>query len=324
MVITLSAQSGPAENITSIATTFIKGTPTTTGGITYNNNILRLDSFTTGAASYNISQLANQVFIRRNTASSNLNQSSYWYAVTPSGAMQGSYVSNYSTMLLTNNLFQGSDDTFSKGTTIDSGNIARLDFKFGSTLTASNNVGFAVFDRGDVNLHDGFGIAAITGWDNKKNLPTSYGPLITQQGGWGSTNVLGSFTYDLFRYDNGNNTSSPTSTSQTETQGMGGLLFTMSELGVAVGTPVYGYSLFGYDVTSGGNSANLIPWNNPTYFPTTTGSQTGAGGLDLTTMNGVAFSVVPEPSTYVTIGSLILGMYSMVHRYKKRKQLCNV
>jgi hypothetical protein len=214
-------------------------------------------------------------------------------------------------------LVRCSDNTFANGLSASDGNIERIDFVFSAGLTVTPGLAFTVMDRGAINAHDGFKIAAITGWDSGTNTPTSYQLLVNQSTGWGPTNSVANFDYTLLRYrasDNGGDANNLTVQNATSTgnQGIAGLVFTGSALGLSNGQTIYGYSLFATDVTDGGNAANLVNFNNATFFPTNT-SGAGAGGLDLAAVNGlalqdIAFSAVPEPSAYAMVGVVVMVM----------------
>ena len=70
-------------------------------------------------------------------------------------------------------------------------------------------------------------------------------------------------------------------------------MLTPADLGLTLGTTIYGYSLMAMDVAAT-NSAQLLDWTNGTYFPTTTDGTTGGGGIELAGLNGMAFTAVPE------------------------------
>jgi hypothetical protein len=234
-----------------------------------------------------------------------------WYADGTGTNMKAPYATDYASLLLGNNLLRGSDNTFANGIDATSGNIERLDFVFSAAgLTSSTSTAFAVFDRGAVGQHDSVKIAVITGWDSVNNVPTSYGGTLVSitAANYGAANVAADFTYNLFRYTNGDNLGSPywNSNTETGTQGLGGAIISLSDLGIAAGTTIYGYSLMAYDVTTGGSMTNLVNWNNATYYATNTDGTTGGGGIDLSAVNGVLYNrAVPEPATY---GAVFLGL----------------
>ncbi|MBI3886978.1 MAG: hypothetical protein HY302_14810, partial [Opitutae bacterium] len=283
--------------------------PNTAGGgnITFENTTVALTSFVANNSLYGVAGLADAAYVRRNHDSNHdtvvdstgdtTNQSSIWYRDGAGGANTrlSADVTDYPTFLLRNTISGGSDNTFSNDTGPAGGNIERLDFAFTGGLTATAALSFAVFERGAVGVHDAFKIAAITGWDSINNRPTSYGPLTSQAGNWGGTaNVQPDFNYHLHRYTDPAGTSGDmisstqlTANTETGTQGIGGIVFSTADLGLTVGTTIYGYSLFGFDTT--GTSAQLLDWTDTTFYPANTTGATGTGGIDLATINGINF-----------------------------------
>ena len=216
--------------------------------------------------------------------------------------LAGVHEDNYARMLLSNSVLSGSDNTFANSNTAVAtiGNIERLDFTWNSAITVTNSLAFAVFERGAVAQHDGFGIAAITAIDAFGN-PTAFGSLVKVASGWGGpSNPVADREYRLFRYDNGDTITANTDSSAVAVQGVGGLVFTAADLGLINGTQVYGYALMAADV-SATNSAELLDWTNATFYPTNTDALTGGGGIDLASFNGFQFAVVPEPITWPAV-----------------------
>lgn len=299
--------------VTQITTTTSDLANQTVNGATFERTTIAISSFKDQTGNiYDANTVAGSAYVRRNTGVGNSNNSSMWYADSnANGRFDATYATDYASLLLGNNLLRGSDNTFANGTDATSGNIERLDFVFSSTgITASLTTSFAVFDRGAVNVHDGVKIAVITGWDSVNNVPTAYGGTLfsVNSANYGTTNPSADFNYNLFRYSNGDNLGSPywNSNTETGTQGIGGVVISLSELGIAAGTTIYGYSLMAYDVTNGGNMANLVNWNNTTYYSSTTDGTTGGGGIDLSAVNGVLYNRrAPEPSTY---GAIFVGL----------------
>lgn len=261
---------------------------------------------------YDANTVAGAAYIRRNTGAGNAGNSSTWYTDGTKTDFAAAYASDYASLLLGNNILRGSDNTFANGTAVSEGNIERLDFVFSDTgITSSAATSFAIFDRGAIGQHDNVKIAVITGWDSVNNVPTAYGGVLVgvTPTNYGATNVVSDFDYHLFRSNNGDNLGGPdywTSNTETGTQGIGGTIVSMADLGITTGTTIYGYSLMGYDVTTGGSMTNLVDWNNATYYATDTTGATGTGGIDLSAVNGVLYNRrVPEPSTY---GAIFLGL----------------
>ena len=131
-----------------------------------------------------------------------------------------------------------------------------------------------------------------------------------------ATNLYTHDSFSIHRYNTGDVTTANYTIFNGPNQGPGGIVFTLSDFSVPVGTTIYGYSLFGYDVSDGGNPANLVNWNNATYFPTNTPNGEGqAGGFDFSGVNGIFFSAIPEPSTHALGGlALMVGAAALRRR----------
>ncbi len=322
----LLATSAPAQvTISSITTSSNNQSNQTVNGDTFSRLTQSITSFKDSVGNiYDANTTAGSAYVRRNTTAGNANNSSAWYDQGSTTDFEAPYATSYSSLLLGNNLLRGSDNTFANGTGVSEGNIERLDFLFSpSGITAALGTSFAVFDRGSVGQHDNVKIAVITGWDSVNNRPTAYGGTLFEvtPAHYGSANLTSDFTYSLFRYDNGDNLGSPywNDNTETGTQGIGGVAISMADLGIAAGATIYGYSLMAADVTTGGNMANLVDWNNTTYYSTATSGSTGAGGIDLSAVNGVLFNrKVPEPSTY---GLIFLSVTSAFLGWRRRRRL---
>lgn len=313
--------------VTSVTTSTSDLSNTTVDGTTFERTTTSITTFYDAAGNvYDANTVASSAFVRRNPASGTTDNSSVWYDQGSSSTrFSATYATSYSSLLLGNNILRGSDNTFANGTGVSEGDIERIDFLFSASgITADASTSFAIFDRGDIGAHDFVQIAVITGWNSGTNTATAYGGNIgtIETSDYGSTNVVSSFTYNLFRYSNGNNLGGPDywdSNTETGTQGIGGVVISMADLGIAAGTTIYGYSLFGYDVSNGGSMSNLVDWTNATYYPTNTTGTTGTGGIDLSAVNGVLYNRrVPEPSTYgaIAIGGCLLLM-ALRRRAKK-------
>jgi hypothetical protein len=303
------------QDVTVINSTVIPGSPSTVEGYTFNNGVRQVTSFSTATSTYVVTSSADNVFIRRNGA--NANNSSVWYTNSGVGTdLAGVHYNDYGQLLRNNNLFGGSDNTFANGIDLTSGNIERLDFTWNSPLTVSNSFAFAVFDRGVAGVHDSFAIAAVTAIDAFGN-PTAYGALLRVSPGWGGPNPIANFDYRFFRYANGDNLTATTDSTTTNTQGVGGIVITAADLGLALGQNIYGYSLMAVDVTAS-NSAQLLDWTNATFYPTTTDGNTGGGGIDLAAINGIAFAAVPEPVPTSALVAFILAAVITWHRKRSR------
>jgi hypothetical protein len=310
--------------VTQITTSSTNLSNQTINGDTFSRETVAVTTFKDGAGNiYDANSVASSAFVRRNTGVGNANNSSVWYADGTTTDFAAGYATSYDSLLLGNNLLRGSDNTFANGNTYNTGNIERLDFLFSASgITATLATAFAVFDRGNANEHDTVSIAVITGWDSVNNVPTSYGGVLVTLSPsiYGTTNPTANFDYHLFRYTNGSNLGSPYWTDNTETgaQGIGGATISMSDLGISAGTTIYGYSLMAGDVTTaviGGNMANLVNWNNTTYYSPTTDGNSGGGGIDLSAVNGVLYNKrVPEPSTY---GAMFVGLSAVFFGWRR-------
>ena len=302
--------------VTQITTSTANQSNVTVNSVEFGRETTSITTFKDIAGNiYDANTVAGSAYVRRNTAVGNANNSSTWYTSGGSGGADfaATYATTYASLLLGNNILRGTDNTFANGTTETTGNIERLDFLFSSSgITSSLSTSLAVFDRGAAGAHDYLKIAVITGWDAVNNVPTSYGGVLASitTANYGAANVSADFNYSLFRYDGGDNLGSPywDNNTETGTQGLGGVVLSMADLGIANGTTIYGYSLMAYDVTNGGSQANLVNWNNTTYYASNTNGDTGSGGVDLSAVNGVLYNRrVPEPSTY---GAIFVGLSS--------------
>jgi hypothetical protein len=190
--------------------------------------------------------------------------------------------------------------------------IERADFVFRSGVTTSQDLAAVFFDRGLLAAHDGFKIAPILSIDSVGN-PVSYGSLISIEAGWGNTNLRpGGGADDLLLYPELTNSTGEFRIVNSVNQQVGGILLPLSLFSDSPLT-IYGYSLFGPDVTDGGNPANLVDWKNSTYFPQDTSN--AIGGLDLLSGSGQV-AAVPEPTT--VLGSLVVGGIFAAMKRKRR------
>jgi hypothetical protein len=314
--------------ITNPTFTITDAADSTNDGVTFRNTTTAIKDFTAGGTLYTTGSTADRAYVRRNGTN---DRSSVWYrGATGTGTpFLGTHSDDYGDLLLGNNINRGSDNTFSNstipnGNVAATGNIERLDFVWHDGIVAYSDFAVGVFDRGDVNAHDGFRIALITGWDEDNSRPSSYSTLLAQNVNWGSTNfnipTSGSttFGYSLFRYNTGDDLSANVRRNETGTQGVSGILFDLAAFGVAPGTKIYGYSLFGYDVDPSAPGLNLLEW---TTYPTNTTEATGTGGIDLLAINGIAFSAVPEPSAFGLAALLALAASSTLRRRPRAPSL---
>jgi hypothetical protein len=338
-VLALAGTSGAlraqAVGVQSITTTFTAGTNTTTedlagANVTFDDDKLSIVTMKdTSGNTYTANVTASSAVLRTDsTSTGEENQTSAWYMGAAGGGtattVYGSYNSgNPASLLVGNNLLEGSDNLFinSSTTTASQGNVERLDFLYNGTTGETDNgtLAIGVFDRG---TGDSFSIAVITGVDSNGN-PTSYagfetisntaftgGSLLTTASlsATASSTVLDAGTNPtdyLVRYDSSTSlaTGNTTSDNTDNTQNVTGVVITLASLGISSGTKIYGYSLMGGDVTPGTNLSTLTNWSNTSVYPTTTTDSGAFDGLDPVAVNGVLFSMqaVPEPSTYAEV-----------------------
>lgn len=278
------------------------------------NTSVALQSFTADGTSYAVTGLADQIFVRRNAVSAN--QSHVWYATdSVNGNRIGAYASTFTTALLANDFTRGVQNLFGNGPGTGAvGNVERIDLVASAGFVANAGLAIPVFDYGAPTSHESFKIALITGIDGSGN-PTAYSSLAGIAPGWGQTNLYTHNNFAIQRYNTGDVTTSQYSLFTGPNQGAGGVAFRLADFGVAAGTTIYGYSLFGYDVTADGDSTNLLDWNNATYFPTNTNDgEAQPGGFDFASVNGVFFSVVPEPSAFGLAALLALASSTALRR----------
>ncbi len=296
------------ENVSAINYTSTTGTPSTSEGFTYDNTVEAVTDFSTSNGNgYTVISSAPNALVQRNGTPA---QSSVWYVIDGAGPnYSGVHQDSYGPLLKSNNLLEGSDNTFDNGTAATAGNIERLDFTWNTPFTNLNSLAFAVFDRGNAGAHDAFTLAIVTGVD-ANGKPTSYGGYLKVAAGWGAaTNPVANQNYNLFRYANGDNLTANTSATESNTQGIGGVVIKVSDVTLAPGSQVYGYSLMGNDVNPT-TASDLLNVANTTVYPANTSDATG-GGIDLAAVNGLEIREVPEPTAWAWLGasgSVIAGI----------------
>jgi hypothetical protein len=284
--------------------------------VTYAGNDEKLLTVTANGVTYSASGMANAVVER---GSSSDNTDNLWEDGTNSGssiALQGPEESSLVGAFAANNLLVGADNIFAnQGNAVGNNtNIDRLDMLYTSGFKASSSQAFAIFDRGPTTDHDAFQIAAITSISNT-GVPTNYGPLISlADGTWGTTDLTPTQEQVILRKNNSAGSSAPFDPSDSTAQTLGGVLIPTSNL-VAAGTTIYGYSLFGADVT--GTGTELTEYTNTTYFPYETATST-TGGLDPSATTSILFTTaVPEPTTISL--AMLAGAGLLGRRTRKQK-----
>jgi hypothetical protein len=315
----------------------VDGANTSSGGVDYLNRDRTVN--TVGAGSLGNYQftgpLASNVYFRRNTDSSgdgrtnrsndNPNNSTLIYQVNGSGDAYGDYNANLESVFLDGNLANGIRNPFGNGAgTSTNSNIERIDFYFSGGYTVQANDALVFFDVENIgNFGDGFRIAAYTGVgtvNGFSNAPTTYantgllvapdsfgGPINNPEGGSSATYYRSTFT----NADSLSGTASDTASAGTLQ--LVGILIRFADLGISAGTTIYGYSLMAGDVAPA-TAANLVNWNNATYYPTDT-DPAGYGNMDFMGFGAQISRPVPEPSTY---GVCFLGLAASVLGIRRR------
>lgn len=271
------------------------------------NNQLKLVSFTANSKTYVISGATGvQVKLRRvnnATVSGTRNilysESTFATATTCVTSprqldFKAPYSHDMASFLNDNVLNHGTDNIFTNTGNGDgnNNNIERVDVVFTNGLSSAlpSDMGFVLCERGNNNAHDGFRIAAILS-KNANNDPTSFGPVKTCVAGNGSNN--GSWGHPSLA--NGNKqlaayvlrkdaAESYLRVSSNVNQEIGGVFFSLTDLGVAANQIIYGYCLIGPDGVANPSSAQLLNLNDASVYPTAT-TEVAGGGLDLIAVN---------------------------------------
>lgn len=295
--------------IRSVGTTLVLGPDSTAAGYTFQGDQLRVDSFTTGTPGIDAkrwipiqAQPSVQV-LRYGTNRPDRNIG--WVAQVSASILAGVEPPLTPALLARNDLYLVADNLFvNLASEQNSTNIERVDYIFATSVAANSRRSVVVMERGTTSGHDGFSIAAITAVD-VNGTPTQYGPLLRIPTGWanGSQYNLAAGNGRVFYRDGAAGTL--VYSANISGQVVAGLLIPLADL-VSLGTTVYGYSLFGNDVTS---STNLI---RPDLFPRNTASANG--GIDLVAMNLGVVQEVPEPMPLMTIGTALCALAMLRRR----------
>ncbi len=204
------------------------------------------------------------------------------------------YSHDMAAFLNNNVLNHGTDNIFTNASNGDgnNNNIERVDviFPAGIASAYAADAGFILCERGNNNAHDGFRIVAILGI-NGSNDPTSFGAVKTcvagngtNNGSWGHPS-LSNGNKNLAAYVLRKDAAEPNlRVSSNVNQELGGVFFSLADLGVNSGQTIYGYSLIGPDGIANPSSAQLLNTNDATVYPLGTTEAQG-GGLDLISIN---------------------------------------
>jgi len=316
----------PAHAASFDLTSLTYGTPTdgsnsTVNGITYRDESLPVTGFTANGNNWTTGGFPTPVVsIRRNSpGADNPNRQVVWSERAtgdPNTTVLIGPPTTSEAAFNTNNIYLGADNFF-----VNTGNgagnqsdIERIDYVISAGVTVDPTLGVVVLERGVSDVHDVFQIAAITAVDGS-GLPTAFGNLLTITGGsWGTTDLRtpGSRDYTILNDSDGGAFINTANVNQN----IGGVAITLDSL-VTSGTTVFGYSIFGADVISGGNNNNLVDFTNRTFFPVTP-DNTGVGGLDPVAAN---FGIAQVPFEFSpALGLVFLGGFWGLSAIRKSRK----
>ncbi len=308
--------SGPAMAapiiIDSVTTSTVSGTSTVrvVGGeepatVTYNGEQQPLTSFDAGGDTYT-SVRQGQAYVRRNTAPQTFPEPNPAQVLTynyrlidgPPPTIYGEYHNTFEAQLTKNDFRTGSENTFfNDGATGLNVNLERIDFIFDTPINITADHAFAVFERGGGGggANVGLKLAAITSLDGF-NLPDDYSnPFHIPDSAYDTAPGVNTASgYDVYRYLVDGGPELDYRSINSNLQHIVGVAVPALDV-VSLGTPIYGYSLMGQDVTATMGS-QLVDWENATFFPT--GTQ-AAGDVDMPAIGAQLWTSapVPEPSS---------------------------
>ncbi len=257
---------------------------------------------------------------RRNTAPSlfptnNPDQSAAFNAVAAitdvtNHTVRGRYLNTLNDLFTSRNLYTGTENLFvnqsAPGNVV--ANVERMDFIFTGGVLVASDIGFAVFERGrgpnstNAGANGGFRVAAITALDSF-GVPAGFSTAVVSvlpDNIYNNTNQgVGhpGYRYDVFRFataagpelDAFNNVN-------LNTQGMAAAFISSASFGLSLGATVYGYAVFGEDVTATGS--DLLDVANPAFFPTNSGFD---NDVDMIASGAIIFRAVPEPGAVAAL-----------------------
>ncbi len=332
------AHSGAAQTaiLSWTTTTLSNSADQTISGTTYLNKFITVDTFTTGAGTYfaqSSTVQADHAYVRRNTTTQSNGLG--WMSVRQGSntVVQGTYYSTAEQLLLSGNLLNTTFDTFTNNTGTLSGqatNVERIDFVWSAGYTVQSGDVLSVFNIDPAGAQDNFRIAIFTSMGTVNgviNSPTAYAStgLLVQDGVYGpllplnyptgtsSSATSTTSTWNAVSFTNGDSLSSTGSFVFTQTpQGIGGAAINLTDLGVANGQTIYGYSIMGPDVTPT-VASDLVNWQNSSVYLTNTSQVDGTA--DFSTFGGRFIRPIPEPSTY---GAIFLGAGLVAYGLRRR------
>ncbi|WP_069790690.1 hypothetical protein A5482_005160 [Cyanobacterium sp. IPPAS B-1200] len=308
---------------------------TTVNDITYLNQSLPIVSVNDGTDDWRVgvNTFGAELRVRRSGVTTGTNRGIPGASITwserlvgdPDTTVRGSLPTSTEATLGGNNLFEGTDNTFSNNANTNATDIERLDFIVEAGIAALSSRAVIVAERGSNNVHDGFKIAAITslGQGIDSPLTWTFGTLVSVGGStWGKTELRTSSQTPAGASDNpytvlnNQGTANFTDTATPDNQNFGAVLITLDEL-VSPNTTIFGYSLFGFDVKANTSGNAVADWKNDSFYPTNTESsgQNLNGGIDLVALNaGIARNnttekEIPENTSVLPIIAIgLLGL----------------
>jgi hypothetical protein len=277
------------------------------GPVVTTPNTYLLDSFTAVGLNYRFVAPTSVVKFRRvDNASVTGLRKSLWFeqssntTVGAGGTVQllPAYDDSLERIFSSGQVFNiGIDNDFENSTNTNNNNIERVDqiIPAGVSATDGTKAGFVVFDRGNGGTHDAFYIAAIKTLDASGNPSAYYNAVSVVAGNYGF-DVSALMNYITLRKNPAD--SRLLMMNNSAQQYRDGVFLRFSDLGVANGTKIYGYSLFGTDVNIT-SAANLVDYTNATNFPTN--SDYSLGGIDQVAVTGLWVT----NTSYVTLADRV-------------------
>jgi hypothetical protein len=267
----------------------------TNSGVT--DNILNFSSFSIGANTYAYRNIPTAfVKIRRNNNPlvSGVRNLLWYQGATSDGIgdplkCRQSYQESMEIMFNgARGLNAGTDNIFNNSAdgNGNNNNIERFDYIIpgGYTVVANSQEGFIVMDRGVLGAHDPFCVSVISSLDGSQNPATYTSVLWLNSSHYGTVNPIPVMYSYVLRKDPSDSKLEVSAHTNSD-QGVGGVFIRYSDLGLANGTVIYGYSVFGADFPSGASGSKVVDFTNTTYFPNNTTPSNG--GLDMLAVSGV-------------------------------------
>lgn len=286
-------------------------------GITYQNEYRPVSSIETADGTYFFNGPAAQdIYVRRGSGGPNF--TTVMHQMDNNGRALGTQESDIEALFQSNNLYQGLRNPFANGTTYLDSNIERIDFHLGSHIVGEGEgvVFFDLENSGD--RGDGFRIAAYTGSD-AQDRPVEYANtgLLVTRGSYGreldSPSDNHSREYFRATYGSGDDIDGFGLAQELDGDlGLVGIMIKFTDLGLAVGSTIEGFSIMAGDVTA--NSAvSLVDWTNSSVYKNNTDRETW-GNADFMAFGAQIAQPIPEPSTY---GAMFMGMLTGLYAWRR-------